>query len=318
MVPALLAESGVVSAHHPLGASTGYMEPTARRLGGDGRRGAGDLRLRRRAGRPQRGRAARAGGVLRRRARAAVRVPERARAREAPAHAGGRAGAPARRKLAPVVDAIVVHPDAMDDPRAYRALGSCLVLENMDARKPTGRTVAELAPLFAALPEAGFCLDVAHVLSVDPTMAEGERLLDAFAGRLRHLHVSSIDEECRHLPLTAEHEARFPRCCGGAPTCPGSSRRRSSERPRPRRSRRRPGAVRRDRVRCAAMSGAAALTIDPAGRAGAARRRAPEPDRGARAHARGGGRAGAPRWTALTHRRRRVPWCCSARGAAGS
>src|SRR3954468_11405361 len=26
MVPALLAESGVVSAHHPLGASTGYME----------------------------------------------------------------------------------------------------------------------------------------------------------------------------------------------------------------------------------------------------------------------------------------------------
>ena len=26
MVPALLAESGVVSQHHPLGASTGYME----------------------------------------------------------------------------------------------------------------------------------------------------------------------------------------------------------------------------------------------------------------------------------------------------
>ena len=35
---------------------------------------------------------------------------------------------------------------------------------------------------FGLLPEAGFCLDVAHVLSVDPTMEEGGRLLDAFAG----------------------------------------------------------------------------------------------------------------------------------------
>ena len=80
----------------------------------------------------------------------------------------------------------------------------------MDARKPTGRTAAELAPFFDALPEAGLCLDVAHVLSVDPaSMAEGERILDAFAGRLRHLHVSSLDDAYRHIPLVEEHEARF-------------------------------------------------------------------------------------------------------------
>src|SRR5687768_16393378 len=83
-------------------------------------------------------------------------------------------------RLAPAVDGIVVHPDAMDDPAAYRPLGSCLVLENMDARKPAGRTAAELVPYFAALPEAGLCLDVAHVISVDPTLREGERILDAF------------------------------------------------------------------------------------------------------------------------------------------
>jgi len=111
--------------------------------------------------------------------------------------------------LAPVVDAIVVHPDAIDDPEPYRALGSALVLENMDARKRTGRTVAELIPFFSALPEAGFCFDVAHVLSIDATLEEGGRLLDAFAGRLRHLHVSSLDEACRHVALTEEHEARF-------------------------------------------------------------------------------------------------------------
>ena len=52
------------------------------------------------------------------------------------------------------VDAVVVHPDTIDDPARYAALGSALVLENMDARKRDGRTVAELEPYFAALPHA--------------------------------------------------------------------------------------------------------------------------------------------------------------------
>ncbi len=120
-------------------------------------------------------------------------------------------------RLAPLVDGIVVHPDAMDDPRAYRPLGSCLVLENMDARKPTGRTVAELAPYFAALPEAGFCLDVAHVLSVDPSMEAGERLLDAFAGRLRQLHVSSVDEGCRHVAADGRARGALRRAAAPLP-----------------------------------------------------------------------------------------------------
>jgi hypothetical protein len=208
MVPALLAESGVVSQHHPLGASTGYMEAS-------------------RADWPAMVAEAMETSIF------AVELAALSEA-ELPALEAYLAAGPelpfdylsvhapvkhlrmpeaelvARlQHLAPHVDAIVVHPDAMDDPGAYRVLGSALVLENMDARKPTGRTAAELAPYFAALPAAGLCLDVAHVLTVDPTMAEGERLLDAFAGRLRHLHVSSIDETCRHLPLTEEHEARF-------------------------------------------------------------------------------------------------------------
>src|SRR4051812_15939159 len=79
-------------------------------------------------------------------------------------------------RLARVADAVVVHPDAMEAPEAYAPLGSCLAIENMDARKAVGRTAEELAPYFAALPEAGLCLDVAHVLSVDPSMAEGDRI----------------------------------------------------------------------------------------------------------------------------------------------
>ena len=219
MVPALLAESGVVFQHHPLGASTGYMSdsrgdwpamvaealatsPFAAELAALSEAELPGLEAYL-AGRPE--------------------LPFAYLSVHAPVkHLRMPEAELVRRltRIAPLVDGIVVHPDAMDDPRAYRTLGSCLVLENMDARKATGRTVAELAPYFAALPEAGFCLDVAHVLSVDPTMEAGERLLDAFAGRLRHLHVSSVDEACRHVPLTVEHETRYAELLRRCPDVP--------------------------------------------------------------------------------------------------
>jgi hypothetical protein len=111
--------------------------------------------------------------------------------------------------LAPLVSAIVMHPDTMIDPAPYRLLGRKLVLENMDARKPDGRTATELDPWFAELPDAGFCFDIAHAWSIDQTMGVGMGLLDAFRGRLRHLHVSSLSDELHHIPLTADHEERF-------------------------------------------------------------------------------------------------------------
>jgi hypothetical protein len=208
MLGALLAETGLVSQHHPLGASTGYMEDSRADWAAmvaeamETSTFAVELAALSEDELP---------GLEAYLAEAPelpfdyvsvhapvkhLRMPE-AELVERLAH------------LAPRVDAIVVHPDAMDEPQAYRALGSVLVLENMDARKPAGRTAEELAPFFAELPEAGLCLDVAHVRTVDPSMEEGERLLDAFAGRLRHLHVSSIDEACRHVPLTVEQETLF-------------------------------------------------------------------------------------------------------------
>jgi hypothetical protein len=219
MVPALLAESGVVSQHHPLGASTGYMS---------GSRADWDAMV------------AEALETSTFAVELAALSEDELPGLEAYLAAGPElpfdyvsVHAPVKHlrmpeaelvrrlsRLASVVDAIVVHPDAIDEPRAYRALGSCLVLENMDARKPTGRTASELEPFFAALPEAGLCLDVAHVLTIDPTLEEGERLLDAFAGRLRHLHVSSIDEACRHMPLTEDHEARFASLLRRCPDVP--------------------------------------------------------------------------------------------------
>jgi hypothetical protein len=208
MVPALLAESGVVAQHHPLGASTGYMEasrndwPALVAEALEISRFAVELAALSEDELP----------ALEAFLATEPELPFDYVSVHAPVkHLRMPEAELVRRlgRLAQVADAVVVHPDAMDEPRAYRPLGSSLVLENMDARKPVGRTAAELAPYFAALPDAGFCLDVAHVLSVDSSMDEGVRLLDAYAGRLRHLHVSSLDEECRHQPLTVEHEGRY-------------------------------------------------------------------------------------------------------------
>jgi hypothetical protein len=107
------------------------------------------------------------------------------------------------------IDAIVVHPDAIGEPSLYRPLGRTLAIENMDVRKPDGQTVEQLEPLFEELPDAGLCFDVAHAKSVDPTMAEGVRILDAFGDRLRHVHLSSLDDDCHHVPLTEGDESLF-------------------------------------------------------------------------------------------------------------
>jgi hypothetical protein len=107
------------------------------------------------------------------------------------------------------VDSVVIHPDVIDDVAPYRALGALCVIENMDTRKPMGRTAEELEPLFRALPEAGFCFDIAHAAAVDPAMDVAHGLLDRFGSRLRHLHVSSLDEGCHHEPLTVADETAW-------------------------------------------------------------------------------------------------------------
>jgi hypothetical protein len=107
------------------------------------------------------------------------------------------------------VDAIVLHPDTLQEPLAFLPLGRRLLIENMDTRKDGGRTADELAAVFAELPAAGLCFDVAHAKDVDATMAAAVEILDRFSGRLRHVHISSLDESQHHVPLTAEDEELF-------------------------------------------------------------------------------------------------------------
>lgn len=101
----------------------------------------------------------------------------------------------------PTLWPVVVHPDLVDDPDVWRALGDRLCLENMDLRKRTGRTVDEMQQAFDLLPEAGFCLDLGHARQIDPTMGIAIEMLRRFGSRLRQLHVSEVATFGEHRRL---------------------------------------------------------------------------------------------------------------------
>jgi hypothetical protein len=98
----------------------------------------------------------------------------------------------------------------------------------MDDRKGTGRTADEIEPFFEELPDAGFCLDVAHAWSIDPTMTVAHELLDRFRSRLRQVHLSSLTAG-HHVPVVSDDESLFADLLDRCATFRGSSRR-----PRPR------------------------------------------------------------------------------------
>jgi hypothetical protein len=121
-------------------------------------------------------------------------------------HAPIRAESPVR-----VIDAIaalpldgdvIFHPDAWAGERALDRLGTRVVFENMDIAKRFGRTVDDLRSVFADHHDAGFCLDVAHAWTNDPSLRLGHELLDALGDRLRQLHVSGIERDGTHRPTT--------------------------------------------------------------------------------------------------------------------
>lgn len=106
---------------------------------------------------------------------------------------------------------VIVHPDVIRDFGRWGSLGSALCLENMDRRKTTGRTVAELGYLFGRLPESQFCFDIGHARQIDPTMYEAHQMLMQFRERVRQVHVSLVNSESGHEPLNYESLVAFAR-----------------------------------------------------------------------------------------------------------
>lgn len=97
---------------------------------------------------------------------------------------------------------VVLHPDAVHDFSRWRRLGRMLCVENMDKRKPIGRTVSELETIFDQLPEASFCFDIGHARQVDSTMTEAYFILKRFGRCLRQVHLSEVNTRSKHDPLS--------------------------------------------------------------------------------------------------------------------
>jgi len=97
---------------------------------------------------------------------------------------------------------VIVHPDTIYTLDYWRQLSEKLVVENMDKRKPLGRTASEMRVIFDTLPDARFCFDIGHARQVDPTMTEASLLLRAFAQRLEQVHMSEVNTASRHDPIS--------------------------------------------------------------------------------------------------------------------
>ena len=106
---------------------------------------------------------------------------------------------------------IVVHPDAMHNVIEWRRFGELLCIENMDKRKRIGQTANDLAPIFDKLPQASLCLDLGHARQVDPTMSEAVAILNSLGNRLKQLHVSEVNAQSKHDPLTLEAVIAYQR-----------------------------------------------------------------------------------------------------------
>jgi hypothetical protein len=96
---------------------------------------------------------------------------------------------------------IIVHPDAISDFGPWRELGALVSVENMDKRKPIGRTADELVSIFRELPEATLCFDIGHARQVDLTMTEAYLIPRNFGQRLAQVHVSEVNSRSKHDAL---------------------------------------------------------------------------------------------------------------------
>jgi len=93
---------------------------------------------------------------------------------------------------------IVIHPDTIFDFTRWTRFGRRLAIENMDRRKPIGRTACELSVVYEKLPDASLCFDVGHARQCDPSMTEAFLILSRFRDKLVEIHISEVNSASQH------------------------------------------------------------------------------------------------------------------------
>jgi hypothetical protein len=112
---------------------------------------------------------------------------------------------------------IIVHPDAIFDAMLWQQFGGQLAIENMDRRKPIGRTAFELARIFDAFPLANMCFDIGHARQFDASMSEAYLIIKHFFERIIQIHVSEVDTSNRHFRISFAAEIAFRQIAGLLP-----------------------------------------------------------------------------------------------------
>jgi hypothetical protein len=97
---------------------------------------------------------------------------------------------------------LILHPDTVSDFSIWRDLGDRLCIENMDKRKPSGRTQPELDLIFQQLPMARLCFDIGHAWQVDSTMNEAYEILKCYREKIAQIHVSEVNSRSKHDVLS--------------------------------------------------------------------------------------------------------------------
>lgn len=113
---------------------------------------------------------------------------------------------------------VIVHPDIITNFSKWKGLGTFLCIENMDKRKPVGQTANDLCRIFEKLPDATFCLDLAHAKQVDPTMVECATMLRVFKDRISQFHISDVTSNSAHVPINVEAIKSFRKVAQLIPT----------------------------------------------------------------------------------------------------
>ncbi|KKP77956.1 MAG: hypothetical protein A2271_01380 [Candidatus Moranbacteria bacterium RIFOXYA12_FULL_35_19] len=94
---------------------------------------------------------------------------------------------------------IVFHPDEITDWDVFKNSKIPIGFENMDNRKKSHKTLADMKKAFEIIPNAKFVLDVNHVFTNDRTMRLAKDFIINFSDRLAEIHLSGF--ETLHEPL---------------------------------------------------------------------------------------------------------------------
>lgn len=103
------------------------------------------------------------------------------------------------------IELVVMHPDRVEDWSVFKNYNIPIAVENMDRNKTMGKTVGDLKNIFSNL-GVPMVLDVNHCYTIDKTMGLTKEFSDAFAARIKEIHLSGFVNYHEMLAKTKQIE----------------------------------------------------------------------------------------------------------------